>query len=61
MKVARPKMVQTGEDVSKSECLSVMDRIEASALTLKGANLKQVFHGKEGRYTSESAAFNDAS
>jgi hypothetical protein len=33
MKVARPKMVQTGEDVSKSECLSVMDRIEASALT----------------------------
>jgi len=33
MKVARPKMVQTGEDVSKSECLSVMDRIEAPALT----------------------------
>ena len=40
--------VQTGEDVSKSECLSVMDRIEASALTWKGANLKQIFHGKEG-------------
>jgi len=38
-----------------------MDRIETYALTWKGADLKQVFHGKERRYISESAAFNDAS
>jgi hypothetical protein len=37
-----------------------MDRIEAYALARKGADLKQVFHSKERRYTSESAAFNDA-
>jgi hypothetical protein len=37
-----------------------MDRIEAYALVGKDADLKQVFHGKEGRYTNESAAFNDA-
>jgi hypothetical protein len=52
-------MAQTGEDISKSESLPVTDRIEASALTRKGADLRQVFYSKNGRYTGESTTFND--
>jgi hypothetical protein len=35
------------EDISKSECSPVMGWIEACALALKGADLKQVFSGNE--------------
>lgn len=43
------KWCKTGEDVSKSECLPVMGKIEVYASARKGAELKQVFHGNERR------------
>src|SRR5450759_2171967 len=43
------KWCKTGEDVSKSECLPVMGKIEVYASARKGAELKQVFHGNDRR------------